>query len=591
VGNSNHQLAPAITGVDQQGTTSDINLGTLNATGRIGIFVGDTGGVYSTNPINDGTWHNVAMTRDSTTGVVQLYIDGVLNGSSTLDTGLKAAQFYLIGALTDRNSTGNITGANYFNGQLDDVRIYNRVLSAAEISQIGSAPAAPLDLSASPIPDTSSMIELNWSNTSNIAQSFQLERKTGANGTYQQIATVNGTETRYFDTNLDEGTQYYYRIQASDSAGTSDYSNEVSTSTLMPHVVGRFIFYNQSSFDGRNGTSNVVDGPSIATDKHALLPGQTATFQNYTSYSRGINGIMVDVANFEGEITPEDFTILVGNSNDTSTWQPAPEPDFVTEFLGSGVNGSIRLEVGWDNNVIQNQWVQVTLKANENTGLAADDVFYFGNALGDTGNSATDAIVDEADVAGVANNHTAAAAITNLYDFNRDKVVDATDEAIAQSHFSGSSPLVLITAPGGPGSSSPLGQTAGAPATTSSSGTVAVAASVVEPTSTNSVTQTTSITASPLIALDSLPKQSRAADTVFEGFHAASPRFDAALNLVNFQTGGRNSSSVSGGTDGDDAHHASAQSENSENATDQLLASEFGSLRAATKMKSFLRRR
>ena len=63
--------------------------------GQIGIFVGDTGGVYSTNPINDGTWHNVAMTRDATTGVVQLYIDGVLNGSSTLDTGFKTAQFYL----------------------------------------------------------------------------------------------------------------------------------------------------------------------------------------------------------------------------------------------------------------------------------------------------------------------------------------------------------------------------------------------------------------------------------------------------------------------------------------------------------------
>jgi len=143
-GSNNHQQAPAITGVDQQGTTSDINWGTLNASGQIGIYVGDTGGVYSTSPINDGQWHHVAMTRDATTGQVQLYIDGVLNGSSTLAaaTGIKAAQFYLIGALTDRSSAGYVTGANYFNGQLDDVRIYNRVLSALEISQIGSAPSA-----------------------------------------------------------------------------------------------------------------------------------------------------------------------------------------------------------------------------------------------------------------------------------------------------------------------------------------------------------------------------------------------------------------------------------------------------------------
>ena len=366
--------------------------------GQIGIYVGDTGGVYSTNPINDGTWHNVAMTRDATTGVVQLYIDGVLNGSSTLDTGFKTAQFYLIGALTDRNSSGNVTGANYFNGQLDDVRIYNRVLSAAEIAQIGAPPSSGLGLSASPIPDTNSQMQVSWTNPSDIAQSFQLERKTGVNGTYQQIATLDGTETKYFDTNLEEGTQYFYRIQASDTAGTSDYSNEASATTLMPQILGRWVFYNQSSFDGRNGTSNVVDGPARATDKQALLPGQTATFQNYTSYSKGINGIMVDVANFEGSITEDDWIIRVGNSSDPSTWQLAPEPDFVTEYVGSGVNGSIRLEVGWDNNQIQNEWVQFTLKANENTGLAADDVFYFGNSIGDTGNSPTDAIVDGADV-------------------------------------------------------------------------------------------------------------------------------------------------------------------------------------------------
>jgi hypothetical protein len=71
--------------------------------------VGDTGGVCSTNPINDGTWHNVAMTRDATTAVVQLYIDGVLNGSSTLDTGFKTPQFYLIGQ-TDHRQQATLPG-------------------------------------------------------------------------------------------------------------------------------------------------------------------------------------------------------------------------------------------------------------------------------------------------------------------------------------------------------------------------------------------------------------------------------------------------------------------------------------------------
>jgi hypothetical protein len=589
-GNNNHQQAPAITGVDQQGTTGDINWGTLNASGRIGIFVGDTGGVYSTNPINDGTWHNVAMTRDSKTGVVQLYIDGVLNGSSTLDTGLKAAQFYLIGALTDRNSSGNVTGANYFNGQLDDIRIYNRVLSAAEIAQIGSAPAAPLDLSASPIPDSSSMMELTWTNTSEVAENISVERKAGAGGAYQQIATLAGTETRYFDTHLDEGTEYYYRVQASDSAGASEYSNEAAASTLMPQVVGRFVFYNQSNFDGSNGSSNIVDTPAVATDKQALLPGQTATFQNYTSFSKGINGIMIDVANYEGSLTPNDVSVLVGNSSDISTWQPAPELDFTTAFVGWGVNGSIRLEIGWENYTIQNQWVQVTFKANENTGLAADDVFYFGNAVGETGNSPTDAIVNEADVLAVHNHYTASATITNPYDFNRDKKVDATDESIAQSYVSGS-PLVLITAPGGPGSDAPLGQmnTVSDAVATTSSDTASGPINVLVVNS--SLTKPAAASVSPLIAFDSQPAHRHAADAAFDHFEPHSSRSDVMSRLLNLESFGRlNSQTRPTGTGDDASHQTHSSCDNLEIATDELMAGDFVS-RIGAKLKSLARRR
>jgi hypothetical protein len=577
-GSNNHQQAPAITGVDQQGTTGDINWGTLNASGQIGIYVGDTGGVYSTSPINDGNWHNVAMTRDSTTGVVQLYIDGVLNGSSTLDTGIKAAQFYLIGALTDRNSSGNVTGANYFNGQLDDVRIYNRVLSAAEISQIGSAPGAGADLSAAPIPDTNSMMELSWTNPSDIAQTFQLERKTGVNGTYQQIATLDGTQTQYFDTNLEEGTQYFYRLQASDTAGTSGYSNEASATTLMPQILGRFVFYNQSSFDGRNGTSNIIDGPARALDKVPLLPGQTATFQNYTSYSKGINGIMVDVANFEGSISEDDWIIRVGNSSDVSTWAPAPEPDFVTEFLGSGVNGSIRLEVGWDNNQIQNEWVQFTLKANANTGLAADDVFYFGNAIGDTGNSATDATVDAADELATQTHHTSAAAITNVYDFNRDKVVDATDEAIAHDHFSGGSPLQLITVPANAGASLQNGNLGDA--SDSMAGIRTESAPIETPATPGSAM------VSPLNLLSTSVVRSRAregaksVDAVFADFERAPIHGDFAASLLTMETvrlGNRRKSMDGSGTD---HSHIAASCNDTNDAADETIANEFGPTRS-----------
>jgi hypothetical protein len=50
-----------------------------------------------------------------------------------------------------------------------------------------------------------------------------------------------------------------------------------------------------------------------------------------------------------------------------------------------GTAGSDRVEIIWDRGAIQNVWLQVTVLANGNTGLAAPDVFYFGNRIGNFG--------------------------------------------------------------------------------------------------------------------------------------------------------------------------------------------------------------
>jgi uncharacterized protein YkwD len=54
-----------------------------------------------------------------------------------------------------------------------------------------------------------------------------------------------------------------------------------------PFVAGRFVFYNNSAFDGHDAALNALDDGAIAPDKQALLPGVPASFVNYTSYSRG----------------------------------------------------------------------------------------------------------------------------------------------------------------------------------------------------------------------------------------------------------------------------------------------------------------
>jgi len=187
------------------------------------------------------------------------------------------------------------------------------------------------------------------------------------------------------------------------------------------------------------------------------LPGQTATFDNYTSYDRGINGIMVDIAGPPLAADPLDesryFRFAVGNDEDPAGWSEAPTPKEVTLRPGAGVDDSTRFTIIWDDHAIERQWLQVTVLANQFTRLAEPDVFYFGNAVGESGNLAGDARVNAVDVLLARNNPRTLlneAEIDLAYDFNRDQRVSATDMLVARANQTSLvDALKLITVPGG----------------------------------------------------------------------------------------------------------------------------------------------
>jgi hypothetical protein len=128
VGNNSAWRAPGVLGVESAGNSNDVFWGWLDASGRIGIQAGDTPGAKSASPINDGQWHHVALTRNAATGAVQVYVDGKLSGSATSAAGVKTTPFRSIGRIEDTAGT-----PAYLAGSLDDLRLYNRVLTAAEI--------------------------------------------------------------------------------------------------------------------------------------------------------------------------------------------------------------------------------------------------------------------------------------------------------------------------------------------------------------------------------------------------------------------------------------------------------------------------
>ena len=82
--------------------------------------------VSSAAEYDDGKWHHAAFTLSSTQLI--LYIDGAAETPTTrtINPGSNPAETRHVGKYA----------ANYFNGIIDEVRIYNRALSAAEIEDI-----------------------------------------------------------------------------------------------------------------------------------------------------------------------------------------------------------------------------------------------------------------------------------------------------------------------------------------------------------------------------------------------------------------------------------------------------------------------
>ncbi|HEY6886218.1 MAG TPA: LamG-like jellyroll fold domain-containing protein, partial [Solirubrobacter sp.] len=91
-----------------------------------------------------GTWQHIASTYDGTTG--KLYVNGALVATKTFTGNVGDANSWRIGAYGP-------TAANFFNGAIDDVRIYDRALTAGQVTTdmntaVATAPAV-VDVSPS----------------------------------------------------------------------------------------------------------------------------------------------------------------------------------------------------------------------------------------------------------------------------------------------------------------------------------------------------------------------------------------------------------------------------------------------------------
>jgi len=171
----------------------------------------------------DSNWVFYASTYDNATKIVSVYINGVL-----VNTVNETDPQVIVRTSTDQMYIGrNGSSSVYFiKGKLDDVRIYNRALSAGEISQLYGNYYAPKVLMADA---DSGKVVLRWSSErkSDIAR-YRIYR---GGALIDSVIVTGSNDTSYTNLGLTNYQPYSFFITSVDNYGNMSRSSDTVTAT------------------------------------------------------------------------------------------------------------------------------------------------------------------------------------------------------------------------------------------------------------------------------------------------------------------------------------------------------------------------
>ena len=128
-----------IGGTPNGANAARMSIGALDTQGRIGVRYYGGNSVVTTEALAMNSWQQVTITRDQGNGDVRIYFDGVLKGSGTSSSGYKIARAHSIGRIDNFAPGSGDEFFRYFPAEIDDVRIYDKILNASEISALATS--------------------------------------------------------------------------------------------------------------------------------------------------------------------------------------------------------------------------------------------------------------------------------------------------------------------------------------------------------------------------------------------------------------------------------------------------------------------
>ncbi len=171
---------------------------------------------------------------DRTGGVLRLYVNG---------TSIAPGPLAIVGN-PDVSEPGTSVGIGtivnglgaYYDGMMDDIRIYNRVLSQAEIQTLMSftgPPTAATNLMATAPPYDE--VDLTWTAGTQVA-TYNVERSPQGQNTWTNLTPsgLPSSTTSYIDLSALAGKSYDYRIISVNPIGTATSAPVTITAPARP---------------------------------------------------------------------------------------------------------------------------------------------------------------------------------------------------------------------------------------------------------------------------------------------------------------------------------------------------------------------
>jgi hypothetical protein len=188
--------------------------------GQVNCDIRDANGnrreIQTTGTYNDDQWHHLLANVDRTNDLLSVYIDGesVVTGSlSTFDSAVSGD--FDIGLILD--------GSRYFTGDADDIRIYDRALTSAEIAHLASERG--VQGAAEQIP-----LDYLWSPTQGPETAYGTIANMGTAGT-QDLSPRNNSTLMTWVSDTDKNGLYAVDMEANDHYDWESFSTAYSPVT------------------------------------------------------------------------------------------------------------------------------------------------------------------------------------------------------------------------------------------------------------------------------------------------------------------------------------------------------------------------